>query len=517
MARVIMRVNLHFFRLIFAPAGRFTPSFKMINFVPQILMVKQLLRCIAGLLLISGAAEPAQAQNDIDPTQPLTLQQCIQYAQAHNIQVKQSDLNLQLQDAALMQSKASVLPSLNANASHSYNFGRTIDPFTNQFATNKVVSDNFSISGNLTLFSGFQNFNTILQNNYNYLSAKYDLEKMKNDIALSVATNYLQILFNMELMKIAQAQVDITKQQVDRTQKMVDAGSLPKANLYEIQSQLASEELTLVNAQNQYDLSLLNLQQLLELQTPVTIVKPDIGAPTGNLLGSDPSQIFNTAVTNLPEIKSSEYKLLSAQKGVKIAYGGIYPHLTLSGSYGTGYSGASKELDGLPVITGYDTTGLTTGGDYVLIPTYDYHYKVKSFSDQVHDNLNKSIGLFLTVPLFNRLNNKTSITRSKISVMNAELSLQLAKNQLQKSIQQAYADASAAYKKYNASQKAVDAISESFKYMEQRYNVNLISTVEFNDAKNKLLKAQSDLLQAKYDYIFKVKILDFYQGKPLTL
>jgi outer membrane protein len=202
---------------------------------------------------------------------------------------------------------------------------------------------------------------------------------------------------------------------------------------------------------------------------------------------------------------------------VRIAYGGIYPHLTLSGSYGTGYSGASKELDGIPTINGYDTTGVTTGGDYVIVPSFDYNYKVKSFSDQVSDNLNKSIGLFLTIPLFNRLTNKTNITRSKIQLLKAEYSHQLAKNQLQKSIQQAYADAAAAFKKFTASQKAVDAMSESFKYMEQRFNVNLISTVDFNDAKNKLLKAQSDLLQAKYDYIFKVKILDFYQGKPLTL
>jgi outer membrane protein len=258
------------------------------------------------LLVLAGFAVPVSGQTDpIDPTQPLTLEQCIQYAQAHNIQVKQSDLNLQLQNATLLQSKGNVLPSLNANASHTYNFGRTIDPFTNEFATNKVVSDNFSISGSLTLFSGLQNFNTILQNNYNYLSAKYDLDKMKNDIALSVATNYLQILFSQELVKIAQAQVDITKQQLDRTQKLVDAGALPKGNLYDVQAQLSSEELALVNAQNQYDLSLLNLQQLLELQTPVSIMKPDLSSPGEVMLTSTPSQIFNIAVNNLPEIKST--------------------------------------------------------------------------------------------------------------------------------------------------------------------------------------------------------------------
>ena len=457
------------------------------------------------------------AQNDIDPTQPLSLEQCILYAQSHNIQVKQSDLNLQLQNANYLQAKANVLPSLNANASHSYNYGRSIDPFTNQFTTNQVISDNFSLSGNLVLFSGFQNFNTILQNNYNYLAGKYDLEKMKNDIALNVATAYLQVLFNEELVKIAQSQLDITQQQVDRTKKLVDAGSLPKGSLLDIQSQFASEEVSLINAQNQLDISKLSLQQLLELQNPVSIVHPDLSAPTGNMLGTPPSQIYSIAVSNMPEIKSNEFKLLSAQKGVKLAYGGIYPRLTLSGSYGSFYSSSNKELVGLPLITGYDTAGVTTGGDYVLIPSYNYNYQTKTFKNQLDQNLNKSIGLFLTVPIFNRYQNKTNISKSRISVLNAELSLQLAKNQLQKSIQQAYADASAAYKKYNASLSAVDAANESFKYTEQRFNVNLINSFDYNNAKNKLIKAQSDLLQAKYDYIFKVKILDFYQGKPLTL
>ena len=454
---------------------------------------------------------------EIDVSMPLTLQECVEYAQAHNIQVKQSELNLELQNASYIQSKAGILPSLNANASHTLNFGRTIDPFTNQFATNQVVSDNFSISGSLTLFSGFMNFNTILQSNYNYLAGKYDLAKMRNDIALSVATNYLQILFNEELLKVSQAQVNITKLQVDRTKKMVDAGALPKGNLFDIQAQLAAEELNLVNAQNQLDISSLGLQQLLELQTPVTIAHPDLPTPSGTMLTSTSSQIFGIAVANLPEIKSSEYKLLSAQKGVKLAVSGVYPHLTLSGSYGTGYSGASKELKGLPTFTGYDSTAITTAGDWVLSPTFDYNYQTTPFDSQIKDNLNKSIGIFLTVPLFNKCSNKTNITKAKINVLNQELTLQLAKNQLQKSIQQAYADAGAALKKYNASQIAVDAMNESFKYTEQRYEVNMISSFDYNNAKNKLIKAQSDLLQAKYDYIFKLKILDFYQGKPLIL
>jgi outer membrane protein len=468
------------------------------------------------LLVFIFSSAIAFAQSP-DVSQPWNLQQCIEYAITHNIQVKQSELNLELQKDQYTQSKGNILPSINANASHTLNAGRRIDPFTNTFANNTVVSDNFSISGSLTLFSGFQNYNTILQNNYNIIAGKYDVDKMRNDISLNVATVYLQILFNKELVTNAQAQVDITKQQVERIKKQVDAGVLAKGSLYDIQAQLASEELNMVNAQNQLDISYLTLSQLLEINAPIEIVKPDLNVPQNINMNLNPIQIFNTAVTLMPEIKSNEYKILSAQKGLKISYSGLYPSLTVSGSYGTGFSGASKDILSITPTGSFDTTGITTGGDYVVVPTFDYKTQTTPFSKQLDQNLNKSIGVFLTVPLFNRFQNKTNISRSRINVLNAQLSLDLAKNQLQKSVQQAYADAFAALNKYNATLKTVSAMEESFKYTEQRYNVNMISTFNYNDAKNKLNKTKSDLLQAKFDYIFKMKILDFYMGKPLTL
>jgi len=460
----------------------------------------------------------SQNSTEVDLTKPWTLQQCIEFAQLNNLQIKQSELNVQLSQVNLLQSKGNTLPSINGNISHSYNFGRTIDPFTNSFASDKVVSDNFSVSGSIVLFSGFQNLNSILENNYNYLASKYDLEKMRNDISLNIATIYLQILFNDELLAIAQSQVDITKQQVSRVQKLIDAGSLPKSNLYDIQAQLALEELNVVNAQNQLDLAYLNLQQMLDLKSPLKIIKPDINIPSNDALSLSVSQIYLTALTAMPEIKSSEYKLMSAQKGYKVAKGGYYPRLMLSGSYGTGYSGASKQLSGLPTFSGFSPNGdVTSAGDTVYTPNFNYNYITTPFSDQIDQNLNKSIGLNLSIPIFNRFSTYSNVKRAKISQLNAELSLDLAKNQLEKSIQQAYADAVAALKKYNATLKAVEAIEESFKYTEQKFNVNAITSFDYNDAKNKLIKSKSDLLQSKFDYIFKLKILDFYQGKQLTL
>lgn len=459
------------------------------------------------------------AQTPAAANQTMTLEQCIDYALKNNIQIKQSELNTELSQVNLTQSKANLLPSLNANASHSYNIGRTIDRFTNQFADAQVLSQNFGVSTDVTLFSGFQNINTIQQNKFTYLAGKYDIEKMKNDVALNIATAYLQILYSMETVDNAKNQMGITAAQVDRTKILVDAGSLAKGSLLDIQSQLASEELNLTNAQNQLDISYLNLAQLLNMPSAdgLTIVKPELNVGSDALLTATPTQIYNSAVSNLPEIKSAEYHVKSAEKSVDVAWGGLSPRLSFSASYGTGYSGASQRILTPPSYLGYSPDGsITSAGDTVLSPQFSSATLEKiPFGDQYHDNVNKSFGFYLTVPLFNRFQTKTAIDRARIQKLNADLTVESTKLTIQKNVQQAYADASAGLKKYNASLKAIEAMQESFKYTEQKFNVGLLNTNVYNDAKNKLIKAQSDLLQAKYEYVFKTKVLDFYQGKPL--
>ena len=451
--------------------------------------------------------------------QTLTLEQCIDYALKNNIQVKQSELNTELSQINLIQSKANLLPSLNANASHSLNIGRTIDRFTNQFADAEVLSQNFSLSTDVTLFSGLQNYNTIQQNKFTYLAGKYDIEKMKNDVALNIATAYLQILYSMEAVENAKNQMGITEGQVDRTKKLVEAGSTAKGTLLDIQSQLASEELNLTSAQNQLDIAYLSLAQLLNMPSAegLTIVKPELAIPTEALISASSLQIYTTAVGTLPEIKSAENKVKSAEKAVDVAWGGLSPRLVFSASYGTGYSGASQRAVGLPSFQGYSPDGsITSAGDTVLSPSFSKGtYEKIPYTDQYHDNINKSFGFYLTVPLFNRFQTKTSIDRARIQKLNADLTVESTKLQIQKNVQQAYADASAGLKKYNASKKAIDAMQESFKYTEQKFNVGMVNTNDYNTAKNKLIKAQSDLLQAKYEFVFKTKVLDFYQGKPL--
>ena len=451
--------------------------------------------------------------------QSMTLEQCIDYALNNNIQIKQTELNTELSHVNLIQSEANVLPSLSGNASHSYNIGRTVDRFTNQFADAQVLSQNFSLSTDLVIFSGFQNLNTIQQSKFNYLAGKYDIEKMKNDIALNIATAYLQILYSIEAVQNAKDQMGITEEQVERTKKLVDVGSAAKGTLLDIQSQLASEELNLTTAQNQLDIAYLSLAQLLNMTSTdgLTIVKPELTITNDALTAVNPLQIYATAVSSLPEVKSAENKVKGAEKGIDVAWGGISPRLEFIASYGTGYSGASLRPTGLPTFQGFSPNGsITSSGDTVLSPAFSKGtYEKVPYANQYHDNVNKSFGFYLTIPIFNRFQTKASIDKARIQKLNADLTVESTKLQIQKNVQQAYADASAGLKKYNASQKAVDAMQESFKYTEEKFNVGMVNTTDYSTAKNKLIKAQSDLLQAKYEFVFKTKVLDFYQGKPL--
>jgi outer membrane protein len=319
-------------------------------------------------------------------------------------------------------------------------------------------------------------------------------------------------------LEIAKKQLEITKQQVSRTDKLYQAGTVAKGTFLTMQSQEATDELQKVNAQNQLDIAYLTLSQLLDLQNTqgFDIVKPALILPDASSLMQQVDEIYAIALGTQPDIKSAELKVQSAKKGLSISKGMYSPSLTINASYGTGYSGASKTITGA-TISGYQTIGATMLGEEVYSPIYYYTYEKIKFWDQLDNNQNKSIGLYLNIPIFNKWQTQTMIGTSKVQLKSAQLNLQSTQNQLYKTIQQAYADARASLNKYNASIKSVDALTESFGYTEQKFNVGMLNSIDYNDAKNNLLKAKSELLQAKYDYIFRLKVLDFYQGKPITL
>ena len=449
-----------------------------------------------------------------------SLQNCIDYALANNIQVKQQQLNEQLAKVSLTQSKLGLVPNLNGDVSHAYNYGKTIDMYTNEFASSTVQSDNFYITSSVTLFSGFQLLNTIKQNRIDLQASKFDLEKMMNDISLNLATAYLQILYNIEILNNAKNQLTVTNQQVKRTQELFNAGTVAKGTLLTLEAQAATEEFSVVTAQNYLDLSYLTLTQMLDLPSTnnfaIEIPKLDLNIESSVL--TLPEQIYAIASSKQPEIKSAELKVQSNEIGLSIARGMRSPALSLRVTYGTGFSGASKKIKGYQM-NGLDTIGFTAESFpvYVVAPGITPQYENIPFKDQINDNVNKSISFNLSIPIFNGWQTNTAISKAKIAIQNAEYSLQTAKSTLLKNIQQAYADALAAQNKYKSSKKSVEALNESYKYAEQKFDVGLLNTTDYNDAKNKLAEAESNLLQAKYEYVFRLKVLDFYMGKPIEL
>ncbi len=446
------------------------------------------------------------------------LQQCISYANNHNISLKQSALTNEVNKNNTLQSKASILPSLNLGASHTYNFGQTIDRFTNQFANTQVLSQNFYVSSSVVLWSGLSQYNTIKANEYKYLSGVENLKQQQNDLALNVANAYITVIFTDELLKISANQLAITKEQLERTQKLVNAGALAKSVEYDVKAQLATDDVNVTTADNNYQLSVLNLKQLLNLDsvTNFTIARPVVDVQDNALVSNNIQSVYETSLKNQPSVKSAEYSIKSAEKSLAASRGRISPSLSLTGSLGTGYSGLGKEFVSAN-ITGFQASGITNKGDTVYTPVTDYVTRKKPFADQFNDNINKSIGFTLTVPLFNGLQTHTSIKNAKLNALNAKFSQDLVEQNLYKTIAQAYASAKAALNKYNATKASVEAASESFKYAQQKFNAGAISAFDFSSAKNRLFAAESNLIQSKYDYIFKLKVLDYYQGKPLTL
>ncbi len=417
-----------------------------------------------------------------------SLEECIKYAIDNNIQIKQQEIQTRVQQNSLDLAKMKLLPTLNGALSHGYDFGRALDQTNYQFYNQTMRSDYVYVGGETALFNGLQNLNSIKKNKYEVLAAKEDLQYIKDDVALNVALAYLQILLDKDLVEANQDQVNITLQQIEKTRKLVDAGSVAKGNLLQIESQAAQEELQLINVKNQLETSYLTLTQFLELKNvkDFEVLVPDIGVDTNSIIAGNVEEIFDIAVGNRPEIKSSEMKLAASEYDLKIAKGGRSPQLSLNYSFNTRY-------------------------------TFIENLQNLSFKDQLRNNKTSGVGLTLNIPILNGWQVNKNINNSKLGVESSKYTLEGTKKQLYKNIQKAYSDAVAALKKYTASVKAVTSSEESFRYTEQKFNVGMVTSVDYNVSKTQLLKTQSDMSQSKYEFIFKTKVLDFYKGIPLRL
>ena len=446
-----------------------------------------------------------------------SLEDCLQYGLANNLQIQQGQLNVDLQRSNLIQARANQLPNLNASATHGVNTGRTIDPFTNTFATESVRSNNFGISGGLILFNGLQVRNAINQAETNLEANRHDVEKMENDMVLAITSGFLQILFAYEMLAVANGSHALSLLQVERTRRLVEAGVLARGSLLSIEAQAATDELQVVNAQNRLDLAYLDLAQLLRIEDiqNFRIRVPEIEVEDIEDVSYSPMQIFSFAVNNQPDIRSANLRIASAEYGLKIAKGARSPALSFRGSYGTGYSGAIREIT--DIVVGSREIGITAGGERVFGPAFDYVTRVKPFRNQLEDNLNRSISFVLTIPILNNLQVNNSISRARISLESAQINQQMVRDQFFKSIQMAHADAKAALKRYHSTAKNVEALEEAFRYAAQKFELGMVNSFEYNDAKNRLTFAKSEQVQAKFDFVFRTLVLDFYMGNPIAL
>ena len=446
-------------------------------------MMKNFLTLFLGIVLSAGALN-LQAQNEWD------LQTCFDYAIENNLQVKRQEINTRYNETLVKQAKDDKLPNLNGQVSNDFSFGRSLT-YDNTYDNINSSSVAGGLNTSMTLFNGMTLSNTVKMRELDLQATMADLQKTKDDIMLSIAAEYLEILFAQEVQLVAEATIEVTKQQIERTRQLVDAGSAARGALLEIEAQLAREELDLVNAQNRVQLAYLNLFQLLELPMAesFTIAKPLLPEIQANLTMINAYDVFSTAINVRPEIKAAQLRVQSAMKQLEIARGNRYPSLSFGANYYNQYNNQYKDFEGVRIDLG----------------------------EQLKNNSRSSLGLTLSIPIFNRFQVKNNISNSELQIADYEYQLQQSRNVLRRDIEQVYTNALAAFNRYISTDKAVASMKEAFRYTEEKFNVGMINSVEYNQSKTNLTNAQSDLIQAKYEYIFRTKILDFYNGVPITL
>lgn len=419
--------------------------------------------------------------------QAWTLKKCIDYAIEHNLTIKQQEASAEQSKIELSTAKNSRLPDLNGSASHSFSFGRSLQA-DNTYNSINTQNTGFSLSTSVPLFTGLQIPNNIALSKLNLQAALEDLNAAKENVSIQVASSYLQVLFNDELARVAHEQVDLSREMLVQREAYFRNGKASESELYEAKSRVAQDELSAVQADNDYQLALLDLSQLLELPSPdgFAIVSPQTDAVENLGTPLPPAEIYADALLIKPVIKAAQYRLEGAQKSIRIAQSAYYPQLSLGAGLSTNY---------------YKMSGMDNAG----------------FGSQLRDNFSQYVGLTLSIPIFNRLATRNRVRSARIQQTTLGWQLEDSKKTLYKEIQQAYYNTLSAQTQYTNSRTAAEAAKASFDLMKERYLNGKANATEFNESRTAWMRAVSDQLQAKYNYIFRFKILDFYRGVPLEL
>lgn len=446
-----------------------------------------------------------------------TLQDCINKALESNIKLQQLKLQKNNQQILYNQNRMQMLPSINASSALNYNYGRNIDPFTNQFLNQVVQSNSLQLQGSWTLFNGLQVQNNIKQNKTELEAWELDLKTNSNDLALLVANQYLQVLLSQEIENTMRSQMAVAQSQVDRTQKLFDAGKISEGDLMQQLAQLANDEFNLLNAQNNVKMTYVNLWLSLDMQPDsnnvIEVPKSLLPASKGN---TDALEIYSNNFANRPEILSAQTRVKAAMYGVKSSEGARYPRLLLFGNVSTLYSSSRKDITGFRLI-GIDPSGIVGKTlDTVYSPRYGYDTKTTSASKQLNDNFGRSFNFSLNIPILNGGAVNANIQRAKINYQNQQLNLEQTKRNLYKNISQACVDLSNAQLKYQASRKNLDAQEKSYSFAKIRYEAGALSYTDFVIQLNNKTRAEASWIQSRYELVFRQKAVEFYEGKSLS-
>gem|GEM_PF-3139 len=477
--------------------------------------------CILAICLLFANIVATKAQDS------WSLQRSIDYALANNIDIRQQVVQKRLAELTLHQSKMARIPTLSAGLNGSYANGRNIDPNTNTFITSAVTSYNGGLTAGANVFSFFYQQNTIAANKYNYQAQDKLLEKAKNDVAFNIATAFLQILLNTEQVHISEVQVKLTLDNLANTKKLVIAGSVPESNQADLEAQLATDSVNLVNAQNQVIQSTLQMKALLNLSfdQPYVPQIPDNIAeiPLPRLDEVDPEMVYSAANSNNPLIKADQLLIKSSERSYSAYRAQMYPSLSVSGQAYSLYSNSAKNGEPVSIkgVQSVDVGTVKIGADEYTVKNNVYEYNMKytviPFNDQLSNNFKQTFGVALNIPILNGWTYRTNTQKAKLNIETQRLTMEKDNQKLRQDIYTAHANAVSALQKFYAASRGVDASQKAYDFATKRFDLGLMNTIDYITTQSKLFNAQINKVSAQYDYIFKMKLLEFYRDQKIAL
>lgn len=470
---------------------------------------------IASFLLTLLLGTGAMAQ------QAWTLQQCIARADERNLAVLNAALDADLAGENRERTYWDLLPDLNGAATHGYNYGRVVDRFTNTFATDRVRTNNFFLSSQVDLFRGFSKQNAIKQAGFDAEAAMKGIEAARNDVRVSVVQSFLNVLGLRERIAAAEAQAANTREQIERTRALVEAGRIARAEQLTLEAQLAQEEFNVTDVQNQHDQQLLVLARTMQLEAN-EMAQFDIVAPAISDLevvapNASQQQVLENVLRSHPAYAQAELQERSAEKSVAIAQAGRIPSITLNGSLGTGYSGRDIRTVGEPIIGDPVVVGATASGEAVFAPNISFNTELTPFNAQLDQNLNESISFTLNIPIFNNMRNRYAVQQARVQHEKVRNNVVSLRNDLQRNVLDALVQQRSAHRQFLAASKAVESGTVALQFAQERYDQGVITVIELNSAKTMLNNSTANLINAKYQYLMASKYLDILQGIPVTL